>query len=123
MNLPGLIEMLAAPLIITSTVVAYIATLEISSVLESRRGAVPQAGATGDGPDSSHMGRLRARSRSRLGGVMTTQPKPTSHRNVLEVVATVLLALAAVSTAWSGYQAARWNGEATKASSRVNTLR
>ena len=54
---------------------------------------------------------------------MTTQPKPTSHRNVLEVVATVLLALAAVSTAWSGYQAARWNGEATKASSRVNALR
>ena len=34
-----------------------------------------------------------------------------------------MLALAAVSTAWSGYQAARWNGEATKASSRVNALR
>jgi hypothetical protein len=35
-----------APLIITSTVVAFIATLEISSVLENRRGAVPQAGAS-----------------------------------------------------------------------------
>ena len=54
---------------------------------------------------------------------MTTQPKPTSHRNVLEVVATAPVALAAVSTVWSGYQAARWNGEATKASSRVNALR
>ena len=37
--------------------------------------------------------------------------------------ATVLLALAAVATAWSSYQANRWNGETTKASSRVNALR
>lgn len=35
-----------APLIITSTVVANIATLEISSVLENRRGAMPQPGAS-----------------------------------------------------------------------------
>ena len=34
-----------------------------------------------------------------------------------EVIATVLLALAAVATAWSGYQATRWNGEQTKAAS------
>jgi hypothetical protein len=34
----------------------------------------------------------------------------------LEVVAAVLLALAAVATAWSGYQASRWNGEAAIAS-------
>jgi hypothetical protein len=44
-------------------------------------------------------------------------------RSRLEVVATFLLAFAAVATAWSGYQAARWNGEASKASSRVNALR
>lgn len=41
----------------------------------------------------------------------------------LEVLATVLLALATVATAWSGYQASRWNGEQAKASSRANALR
>lgn len=40
-----------------------------------------------------------------------------------ELVATVLLSLAAVATAWSGYQATRWNGEQTKASSRTNAIR
>jgi hypothetical protein len=40
-----------------------------------------------------------------------------------ELVATVLLAVAAVATAWSGYQATRWNGEQTKASSRTNAIR
>jgi hypothetical protein len=35
----------------------------------------------------------------------------------------VLLALAAVATAWSSYQAARWNGEQAKASSAVNKAR
>ena len=44
-----------------------------------------------------------------------------THR--VEVVSTVLLALAAVATAWSGYQATRWNGEQTKASSRTNPIR
>jgi len=44
-----------------------------------------------------------------------------THR--IEVVSTVLLALAAVATAWSGYQATRWNGEQTKASSRTNAIR
>jgi hypothetical protein len=41
----------------------------------------------------------------------------------LEVVATVLLALATVATAWSGYQASRWNGEQAKAFSRGNAAR
>ena len=40
-----------------------------------------------------------------------------------EIVATVVLALAAVATAWSSYQATRWNGEQAKASSRANALR
>ena len=40
-----------------------------------------------------------------------------------ELVATVLLSVAAVATAWSGYQATRWNGEQTKASSRTNAIR
>ena len=45
------------------------------------------------------------------------------HREYAEIVATVLLSLAAVATAWSGYQATRWNGEQAKASSRTNAIR
>lgn len=41
----------------------------------------------------------------------------------LEVASTVLLAFAAVATAWSSYQATRWNGEQVKASSGTNALR
>ena len=44
-------------------------------------------------------------------------------RDWVEVGATVLLALAAVSTAWSSYQATRWNGEQAKTSGRVNKTR
>jgi hypothetical protein len=41
----------------------------------------------------------------------------------VELVATVLLAVAAVATAWSSYQATRWNGEQTKAGARTNAIR
>jgi hypothetical protein len=41
----------------------------------------------------------------------------------LDLVATVLLALATVATAWSGYQASRWNGEQATAFSRASALR
>ena len=41
----------------------------------------------------------------------------------LEIVAAALLALATVATAWSGYQASRWNGEQAKAFSRGNAAR
>jgi hypothetical protein len=49
----------------------------------------------------------------------------TQYRLVLggALVATVLLALATVATAWSGYQSTRWNGEQAKASARANALR
>jgi hypothetical protein len=40
-----------------------------------------------------------------------------------ELVAAVLMSAAAVATAWSGYQATRWNGEQTKSSSRTNAIR
>ena len=49
--------------------------------------------------------------------------EPAQRRDWVEIVATVLLAVAAVATAWSSYQANRWNGETTKASGRVNALR
>jgi hypothetical protein len=41
----------------------------------------------------------------------------------VELASTVLLAVAAVATAWSSYQATRWNGEQAKASSRTNGIR
>ena len=41
----------------------------------------------------------------------------------IEIVATVLLSVAAVATAWSGYQATRWNGEQAKASGTTNKIR
>jgi hypothetical protein len=47
----------------------------------------------------------------------------TAGRDRVELVATVLLALATVATAWSGYQSTRWNGEQVKAGSRANALR
>ncbi len=41
----------------------------------------------------------------------------------LELIAAVLLAAATVATAWSGYQASRWNGEQAKAFSRAGAVR
>jgi hypothetical protein len=40
-----------------------------------------------------------------------------------EIVAAVLLSAATVATAWSGYQASRWNGEQAKATARATALR
>jgi hypothetical protein len=44
-------------------------------------------------------------------------------RDRLEVVTTLLLAVAAVATAWASYQATRWNGEQARAGSRTTALR
>ena len=41
----------------------------------------------------------------------------------VEVVAAVLLSVAALAIAWSGYQASRWTGEQAKALSRANAAR
>jgi hypothetical protein len=41
----------------------------------------------------------------------------------LDILGAVLLALATVATAWSGYQASRWNGEQAKAAGRTNGIR
>jgi hypothetical protein len=40
-----------------------------------------------------------------------------------EVVATIVLALATLATAWSGYQAARWGGEQSTSYSQAGALR
>lgn len=42
---------------------------------------------------------------------------------IAEIAATVLLALAAVATAWSGYQASQWHGEQALAQSRATAMR
>ncbi len=47
----------------------------------------------------------------------------SSGPNWVELAATLLLALATVATAWSGYQSTRWNGEQAKAAARANALR
>jgi hypothetical protein len=51
------------------------------------------------------------------------EPIRTAAAKHLELVATVLLAVAAVATAWSSYQATRWNGEQAKAASQTNAIR
>ena len=51
---------------------------------------------------------------------MTT---PGAVRPRIELFATLLLAIATVATAWSGYQSTRWNGEQAKAAARANALR
>lgn len=52
---------------------------------------------------------------------MTPERSRLDHR--LDVVAAVLLALATVATAWSGYQSSRWNGEQAKAAGLTAGLR
>jgi hypothetical protein len=50
-----------------------------------------------------------------------TEARSSNRR--LELIATILLAAATVATAWSGYQASRWNGEQAKAFSRGAAVR
>jgi hypothetical protein len=55
---------------------------------------------------------------------VTETPAAAAKRpSVVEIFATLLLALAAVATAWSSYQANRWNGESVKAGARTTALR
>jgi hypothetical protein len=51
----------------------------------------------------------------------TPADRPRTDR--LELLSTILLAVAAVATAWSSYQATRWNGEQAKAASETNAIR
>jgi hypothetical protein len=55
--------------------------------------------------------------------VTAPTPAPKARSDWTEIVATVLLALAAVATAWSSYQASKWNGEQAKAAGRANAVR
>lgn len=46
-----------------------------------------------------------------------------SGRDVIELLSTILLVVAAVATSWSSYEAARWHGEQAKATSQTNAIR
>ena len=48
---------------------------------------------------------------------------PWWHRISPEIVATLLLAVAAVTTTWCGYQATRWNGEQSKTAASASATR
>lgn len=48
---------------------------------------------------------------------------PQRGLNRLELFSTVLMAVAALATAWSSYQATRWNGQQALAASRTNAIR
>ena len=55
---------------------------------------------------------------------MATRPdEPDRGRTRQELVATVLLVVAALGTSWSSYQATRWNGEQAAAAGRTNGIR
>jgi hypothetical protein len=47
----------------------------------------------------------------------------TRRERVLELIATILLSLATLGIAWSGYQAARWNGRQAREYAQANTAR
>jgi hypothetical protein len=54
---------------------------------------------------------------------MSEAPAKRTALDWFEIVATALLAVATVATAWSGYQATRWGQEVTKAQSASNNSR
>ncbi len=47
----------------------------------------------------------------------------TRSERVMELAATLLLALATLGIAWSGYQGARWNGRQAREYAQANTAR
>src|SRR5438477_8885267 len=48
---------------------------------------------------------------------------PSRAREVLEIVEAIVLALVAITTAWSGYQAARWEGRESQLYEQSTKLR
>ena len=46
-----------------------------------------------------------------------------SRLEVIEIIEALILALVAVATAWSGYQAAQWAGKRAEEYSKANRLR
>jgi hypothetical protein len=51
------------------------------------------------------------------------RPPASQRERVLELAAVLLMSLAAVATAWSGYQAARWSGEQAQGYAKTSATR
>ena len=51
------------------------------------------------------------------------RPSKTGWEEVVEILEAFLLAFVAIATAWSGYQAARWDGRETELYAQASTIR
>src|SRR5215510_1136869 len=91
-----------------------------------RRHAHDSLGEAVDGPAVSRFSDGRRARHCACGERVLVGVKLTADEKRLkrvQLLSTILLALAAVATAWSSYQAARWTAEYRKASGRTNALR
>jgi hypothetical protein len=52
-----------------------------------------------------------------------TRPPKTGWEEVVEILEAFLLAFVAIATAWSGFQAARWDGRETELYAQASTIR
>ena len=116
-------------LLIGSVVSVVVAMLLLLSFLDNPYYGGRRRARTGRDEADARASSTRERGHRRLERAASVQRErrpalsERPHREYAEIVATVLLSLAAVATAWSGYQATRWNGEQAKASSRTNAIR
>lgn len=60
-----------------------------------------------------------ARKKNLLNRMVTPEQRAQIFKKRIEIISTLLLALATIATAWSGYQSARWGGEQTSHSSNA----
>jgi hypothetical protein len=59
----------------------------------------------------------------KLEQVRESDHSPQSRLEVIEIIEALILALVAVATAWSGYQAAQWAGKRAQEYAKANRLR
>src|SRR5512132_103256 len=52
-----------------------------------------------------------------------TRPPKTGWEEIVEILEAFLLAFVAIATAWSGYQAARWDGHETELYAQASAVR
>ncbi len=65
----------------------------------------------------------RVRLRLKDNAVELRDKQRAAHSERWELIATVILSLATLASAWSGYQSARWSGEATDANRAATVAR
>ena len=62
-------------------------------------------------PDDMNTEIARALNERAIDEADEQEPRENRHEKVVEILEAVLLAVVAIATAWSGYQAAKWDGE------------